>query len=777
MATTTDELKRLEEKAAEHLEDEAGHVGADLDAAADAVVDEDAEPERPANRLAVAVALPTLAAALMVGGIFTGPGAEIYACIAGLLGIGLALLARNIKKALNLNLVILVGLFAIGLLMVISEPGKIPSIRAEVAEAARQRTLFRPPVALLPGWQAIIGWLMGIVGFAAAWVAIVLKRPSLALLLPLPVAAISAISLPKEPEMLQIGYGIAALALFAMGLGVLSSAQAVGPDDEKVPLSYELRKVAKALPLVAIICAALVAMAQVGFLFPDPLHDPTEKPKKPKTTSQSEVEDRVLFAVRSPSGGPPEISGPWRTGGLDVYQDDNWLLAPIGESELENIKSSGIVDQELQKERGQGIEVQFELQGLTGAILPSLPNTVGVAATGPVLAYDERNANIRLSEGTFDPGFTYRVTAAALPKIEELRQSTASVPAKERELFLDDMPEPPPAVRDFIDATKAQLAAEGRDNRFDLFDRLRNYILDNVTVTGSGVPIAVPPERVADMVSGVNAEGTPFEIVAAQALLARWVGLPSRIGYGFDGGELINDSLEVRPRNGATFVEVYFPSYKWLPIIGTPKKAKPSGDNSDTQTDPTIVPSEDISVQLFLPVVVPPESILFDQLRRIILLAIPIILLLIAIYTTYPGVRKVILRNRRRGAAEAAGPRARIALSYAEWRDHATDFGFRYGTDTPLMFLDRFIDDDEHTEFAWLVTRALWGDLQHDITPEMAQASEELSRSLRRRLAGSQPGTVRAVALVSRLSLRHPYAPETDLTRHKEDAHVALAPV
>jgi len=84
------------------------------------------------------------------------------------------------------------------------------------------------------------------------------------------------------------------------------------------------------------------------------------------------------------------------------------------------------------------------------------------------------------------------------------------------------------------------------------------------------------------------------------------------------------------------------------------------------------------------------------------------------------------------------------------------------------MFLDRFIEDEEHTEFAWLSTRVLWGDLQHDEDPLLSTVAEELSRSLRRRLASTQPATVRAVALISRLSLRNPYAPDTDLSKKKD---------
>jgi len=256
--------------------------------------------------------------------------------------------------------------------------------------------------------------------------------------------------------------------------------------------------------------------------------------------------------------------------------------------------------------------------------------------------------------------------------------------------------------------------------------------------------------------------------------LARWAGVPSRIGYGFDGGEVAGGTevaapadgtpskLEVRPKNGASFPEVFFPKYGWLPVIGTPTKAKPTvgSDPSTQRQDPNVLPSDDIQIGVFVPVLVPPPSTLPEQIRQTVLIAVPLALLLFLLYVTWPGLRKAWVRGRRRTAARVAGPRARIALAYAEWRDMGTDYGYRHDTDTPLMYLDRFVEDPEHTELAWLVTRCLWGDLQDKLTVEHATMAEELSRALRRRLAQAHPAPVRAIGVVSRLALRHPYAPE-----------------
>jgi hypothetical protein len=756
-----EDLKALEQEVLEHLDAEAGHVEEDVHAAADAPEAGGDDLKPPSIRYAVVSLFPTIGAAIMVGGVFTGVGGRIYAALAGALGVALAVLVGRLRKPLAANAIILVGLFTIGLLLVLpSGVENVGAIRSIAAEAATSGDVLRPPVPLTPGWQAIIGWLMGIVGFAAAWVATIVKKPAFALLLPLPIAAIAAISVPKDA---QVASGIVVLVLFAISLGLLSSAQSVGEDDERPSLAYEVRRVLRALPVIALIIGALIGLQKLNILFPDPYIDPTQEPQKPKTVPLSEVEDRVLFTVES------SITGPWRIGSLDVYDGKDWRLPPFAENEVDDVPRSGVVDEELEP----GVQARFSIAGLTGAVLPTLPNTVGIVAEGPPVAYDSRNGNIRVSQGQVQAGLAYAVAAAGLPSVDDLRALTAPVPADVRRFAEMPVP-PPPAAQTLIDQAEAEF-----DNKWDQFDFLRTYVLDNVTATGAGVPASVPPERIQDMLGG-SKEGTPYEIVAAQAMLARWIDVPARIGYGFDGGDPVDGELQVRPKHGATFVEVYFPTYKWLPVIGVPKKAKPTvgGDPSQQQFDPSILPSDDITVQLFLPVLVEPGSIVGAQIRQAALIGIPILLLLGLLYATFPALSKAVIRSRRRAAAEAAGPRARVALAYAEWRDFATDFGFRHQTDTPLMFLDRFVEDPDHTELAWLVTRVLWGDLQHQVDQDDAQVAEELSRSLRRRLAIAQPATVRAVAVFSRLSLRHPYAPETDLRSrsNREEKRRVLAP-
>ena len=739
MATTEEELvASAEAPAAVPLE------GRDVAPPSDAGTDEGARPEpKPSLRLAVAVAFPAIGAAIMVGGVFNGVSPRFYGAIAAALGVALAYGVSHLRGRTFLsNVLVVAGLFAIGLVLI--GPANIFSVQSLAASAASQGDLLRPPVDFSPGWRAISSWLMGTVGFSAAWLALVLRRPSIGVLVPLPVAAIAAISVPDSA---QKASGIAVLVLFAVSLGILSSEQSA-EEGETPSLAFELIKALKSLPVLIFITAVLYLLSSTDFLFPSPVFDPASEPQRPKAQPLT-ADDRVLFEVES------ELSGPWRIGSLDVYDGEDWRLPPFAEAELDEIPKSGVVDPDLQARN----RAAFTVRGLGGAVLPTLPNTVGVVADGPRLAYDSRNGNIRLVQGQVSAGQRYTVTAAGLPTVSDLEAIGDPIPRDIREFL--DIPEPPPAVRDLMQRARV----DGGRSRWEQFDYARTFVLENVVASGTGTPVAITPARVQEILA-VDLEASPFEIVATQAMLARWIGIPARIGYGFDGGEEIEGRLQVRPLHGAAFVEVYFPGFKWLPVIGTPRQAEPTvgSDPSQQRADPSILPSDDIAVQLFLPTIVPPDSVVAKQILLTSSIAFGILLLLLLTYILWPAIWKAILRSRRRDLALEEGVRTRVALAYSEFRDYATDFGFLYPTDTPLMFLDRFIEDEEHTELAWLTTRVLWGDLQHDDDPLMATVAEELSRALRRRLAAAQPSTARAVAWVSRLSLRDPYAPPPDET-------------
>jgi uncharacterized membrane protein YjjP (DUF1212 family) len=155
---TPSDLEALEHDVLEHLADEEGHVEADLEEAAALAGLTEEEPERSPLRVAVAMAFPAIAAAVMAGGVFIGFEARLYAGVAAVLGVALAVGAARFRSPLAANAVIVGGLFGIGLLMVVpSGLGNVASVGRLASQASASGDVLRPPVALSPGWQPP-GW-------------------------------------------------------------------------------------------------------------------------------------------------------------------------------------------------------------------------------------------------------------------------------------------------------------------------------------------------------------------------------------------------------------------------------------------------------------------------------------------------------------------------------------------------------------------------------------------------------------------------------------------
>lgn len=713
--------------------------------------DWEVEPPVPPLRAGLVVGTTVTAAGIVVGTLFEGLQGHVLPAVAGLGGVLVAAQASRRKRVLAVNLTIALGIIGTGLVLVaLGGTGELFRIVNALRDARSARSVLRPPVEFLAGFRAITGWLMAGVGFAAGWLAIELRRPAMGLLSPLPVMIIAAISVPAAAK-LPVGVGV--LVLFIIGLALLSSltdASATGVEGEAPPLSYELRRAAKAIPVVVVLVLVIVVLSRSGLLFPPPVYDPVRDAQRPKAIPLSQVEDKILFEVRSKS------TGPWRIGLLDVYDGTEWRLPAFAESELKRVPRSGVVDPDV----GPATRADFLVKELGGAVLPGLPSTASIVATGPKLAYDPRTGAIRLAEGQIKSGLEYTVTGGAVPTEEQLNALTGGVPAR-LDRFLD-APSPPPAVQ-------ALLAEAPASPAWARLDFVRRSLLETVTASGPGLPVPVPPAKVDDMLNG-SKEGSPFEIVAGQALLARWAGVPARIGYGFDGGEVLSENVrEIHPKHGSSWLEVWFPQFGWFPVLGAPLKAKASLSAEDpTNTNPQVVQSDEIAVQVFIPLRSPVRSLFFDQVRRIVFLLLPIVTLVALVWLLWPAFLKWRRRARRRAWARELGGVARIEVAYAELRDWCTDLGLRGEHATPLGFLSWFADDEEHTELAWLVTRTVYGDLRDRVTEDDVLAAEELSRALRKRVASPIPLTIRLIAYVSRLSVRDPWAADVRAPSRKE---------
>jgi hypothetical protein len=696
----------------------------------------------------------SLGAAFLVGGMFVGYAPRAYAAIGAIIGVAVAAWAAfpgkrpGLKIGLAFGAIIGIGIVGLALNGGFADGGLTGSIKKAVAEAR----LRRPPAAFDPGWGALVPWTLGLLSFSAAWIGSVGRKPAMGVLIPIPVIAFAAIAQPSE---LQIISGILAFASFVIGLAVIYRADR--GEGDGVSLKYEMKRAFRMLPLLAVLSAALGLLSQAGFLFPEPLYDPAERAQRPRSVPLDEIPDRVLFTAKTPEDSP--FTGPWRQGVLDVMDPEGWWrLPPFNASTLADVPLDGQIGDDLGHAGASESLADVTVYDLGGTVLP-LPNLVQaiVVNSGPKLQLDPRTQRVVVKEGQVRDNLSFTATFSLLPDAEEL----AAAPPVSDPLFLEEFTDtggldPPPSVVALIEKSRSEF-----NNLWEQLDFMRNEYLNMITAQGQGLPGPVPPDRIEDMFTGTK-RATPYEIVATQAVMARWLGVPARIGYGFDGGLADTEDAtlrEYRPTHGASWLEVYFEGHGWLPVTGLPRKAvDPLNPEQNNQAQ--VLPGDDIAAELYLPLRVAPPNYVLKQVQAGVLLTLPFILLAVVTYYTIPVIRKARRRGRRRDWALRTGRKERIAVAYAELRDFATDLGVGDPYSTPLGYVERVVDDEEHRELAWLVTRTLFGDLQGEITDAEVHAAEELSRSLRRRLYEAQPFTIRGVATVSRLSLQNPYAPE-----------------
>jgi hypothetical protein len=590
--------------------------------------------------------------------------------------------------------------------------------------------------------------LLAVLASSAASAAFALRRPRLAVAIPAPLVLGGALLQPEGSELLPSA--VAGILVMA-GLALAYGADLPQADTGAGVTRFEARRLGRGVGLMALLVAALVAVAQAGFLFPEPDSEPVVPPRRPPPSPAEP--DRVLFTIESPRPGP------WRVGVLDGYDGEAFLLPALDPKAFVEVDraTGGIPGVSPARDR-ETETITFRIADVRGGTLPGPASPINVRATKDV-ELDPRAQVLRLPGGRPPEGFTYRVTS----------------PTSADGRALADAPAPPtPIVTEFTAAPQPPnevvtlLGNAPTTNAFDRLQFVRQALFNNITAVGAGRPTEVSPGRVGAMLRP-GAEATPYEITAAEVLIARWAGIPSRIGFGFYGGEARDATgadaasaprRQYRPKHGAAWLEAYFEGYGWVPLVGTPPKAKSSLSDEEKRDDPAVSAAQELALVVYVPVELETIELLFQRVRHWASIAIPLLALLALASVGWPVVAKTVRRNRRHHWATRHGPTARVWAAYADLRDAAFDLNIGRGAEPPLEFLAAVAPDEQHEELAWLVTRVVWGDLRRDVAEEDAVAAEELARSVRQRLSGAQPIVNRVSALVAKASLRRPYAPE-----------------
>lgn len=702
----------------------------------DTDLDTDSAPTGAALTCAAAL-LAALSFGWLAGSAFAGPLARLVGVAGAVVGVAAAYASTRSSRPSLVQYAGAALAVVLGALLVLPDATAGTSALGLVEEAVRGGGLGDPPVAFDPGWRPLLLIATALLGEAAAALALALRSPRAATGVAVPFVVGAALLQPPGGEL--TGTLVALLLLLAslvVSLGADLAAEGASSG------GFELRRLARGAGALAVIGALLAGASQVGFLFPSTTSEDVVPPMRPPRTPPGP--DRVLFTVTA------DAPMTWRLGTLDVYRDGAWMTPPFDPAR--QVDLAGDVPTTAPGETrgplptGRTTTVRYSLQGLTGKSLPGTADPRAVRGLSGV-QYDPRTQGLRTTGTRLRAGTAYDVVTSLPPTGATL--SAAGPAAPQVQEYLEVPPPPPEVVR---------LLTQAPEQPFARLQFVREALFANVVAAGAGDPIDLSPERAAEVLAGDDA--TPYEITATEALLARWAGVPSRLGYGWFGGDRTSGGFEIRPKHGATWLEAHFTGVGWVPIVGTPPQARTSLSNTDKNADPSVQASKELALVVYVPVRLSTVQLLYLEARYYAVRVLPVALLLALAVALVAPAAKLVRRLRRRRTALRAGPVVRVAAAYAELRDVVTDLSIAGPAVSPLELLERVEPDDEHTELAWLVTRAVWGDLRDALAADDVTAAEELSRSVTRRLRRAQQAFSRISAALSRASLREPWTRE-----------------
>ena len=683
----------------------------------------------------VSGALSSGGAAWMIGGMFRGNEARFVGFLGVLLGSGLVFAATRLRSQVLQYLVLPASLLLGAVLMSSASGAGTSSLAALVKDAATSSQVLQPPIDFAPGWRMILVVLLALLSSASCALALSLQRPRLAVAVPTPLTVAAALI---QPGASAITTSAVSVGFVMMALATSYAADGVGDTFDR---RFELRRLARSLLSGVLLVATLIAASKVSFLFPQTDAHRVVPPRRPPISPPQP--DVPLYTVKG------ALNGPLRVGVIDVYdlKEKAWLLPPVDTQRLKRLALPADIPG-APAESGTQVRLSVTIQQATGRTMPSLAGTRRVEGDARI-DEDPRTQGLSLALRPVFTGLHYDLVANPAPNGQQLSRIKGVVPDDLRPFLT--APPIPPSVQDLLD--KAPAAPYAR------LQTLRTALYKNFIASGQGKPTDVSADRVVQLLGGGT--GNPYELTASEALLARWAGIPSRLGFGYYNGTTKDDgSIEFRPSNAATYLEVYFAPYGWVPVVGTPPRAQQSLSNNQRNNDPNIQASPELGINVYLPVRLPHHLPLYEYARYYLVRILPGAAGLGLLLLTYPLVLKRVRRRRRATWATAHGPAGQIAVAYCDLRDRMIDLALPGRGLTPLELAELVSEDEEHAELAWLVTRGLWGDLRGSVDSADAAAAEQLARSVGGRLSSAQPETARLLAAISRASLKAPHSTE-----------------
>ncbi|MBT2230283.1 transglutaminaseTgpA domain-containing protein [Nonomuraea sp. NEAU-A123] len=347
-----------------------------------------------------------------------------------------------------------------------------------------------------------------------------------------------------------------------------------------VRAARSVRTIVAGLPLLA--CLVLVAVA-AGTVLPfaakpyDVRQLVTQPPPRPlagvspldQVSAWLQNPYRQLFTVRSTA------EANWRLAVLDRFDGVTWT------SSAGYLPTGGRVPGDGDTGARDVVEQQFTLQKLAGPWLPAADRPQQVSFTAPIttgLMADPATGMLASAAAAAREGSTYRVISGIRRYYAaELREA---VPAPDQAaLALPNGPDGRTAPQRARLATIARKATAGATSPMQQAVRLAAYLRKH-----ADYDVNSPPGHSYRSIQFFLTEakkGTTEQFAASYALLARSLGLPSRVVVGFGPGKSQGGGVrQVLAGDVLAWAEVEFKGIGWVPFYPTPARSH-AGESGD----------------------------------------------------------------------------------------------------------------------------------------------------------------------------------------------------
>lgn len=265
-----------------------------------------------------------------------------------------------------------------------------------------------------------------------------------------------------------------------------------------------------------------------------------------------------------------------------------------------------------------------------------------------------------------------------------------------------------------------------------------------------GVSSSEPPsrsghaaDRITELFSAQRMIGDQEQYAATAALMARQLGFPARVVFGFAPTEAVGETTIVKGSDVSAWIEVYTTQYGWVTIDPTPP-VRPIPDEVPEQPTQVARPQSPVQPQLpesdvrdtQLPQSVNQEEAPLDNPVLTIVLRVLAALgwaaVVIAILLS-PFLTIIVAKwRRRRLRKHAPTPIRRIAGGWQEFEDAVLDHGYSPGPAPTRIEVAQIVGGTQPFVLAAVADRAIFspGDPDDDQADQLWRSVEELRYSL-----------------------------------------------